>query len=111
MVGASFANLPLSNANSHISQLSVPVTQPSQLAQPQTQPIVAQCSGSPPHDTQNTRLENKIDTVSELQSRKPRAADQQCVEADLGLNTHKETSRLRLQVKPLNSVLFQRCGF
>ncbi|XP_026995153.2 ciliogenesis and planar polarity effector 1 isoform X2 [Tachysurus fulvidraco] len=97
VVGASFANLPLSNVNSHISQLSVPVTQASQLAQPQTQPIVAQCSGSPPHDTQNKRLENKIDTVSELQSRKPRAADQQGVEADLVLNTHEETSRLRLQ--------------
>ncbi|KAK3549848.1 hypothetical protein QTP86_015286, partial [Hemibagrus guttatus] len=96
VVGASFANLPLSHVNALLSQLSVPATQPSQLAQPQTQPTVAQSSGPPPHDTQNTRLENKPDTVSELQSMKPRGADYQC-EADPRLNSHEERSRLSLQ--------------
>lgn len=110
VVGASFANLPLSHVNTLLSQLSVPATQPSQLAQPQTQPTVAQSSGPPPHDTQNTRLENKPDTVSELQSMKPRGADQQYVEADPRLNSHEERSRLSLQVKPLNTVLIPRCG-
>ncbi|XP_058267346.1 ciliogenesis and planar polarity effector 1 isoform X3 [Hemibagrus wyckioides] len=97
VVGASFANLPLSHVNTLLSQLSVPATQPSQLAQPQTQPTVAQSSGPPPNDTQNTRLENKPDTVSELQSMKPRGAHQQYVEADPRLNSHEERSRLSLQ--------------
>lgn len=104
VVGASFASLPLSHANL-LSQLNVPASLP---AQPQTQPAVAQSSDPPP---QNTRLENKPDTVSELQSRKPRAADQQWMEADPRLNTHEEKRRLNPQVKPLNSVLFQRCDY
>lgn len=105
VVGASFANLPLSHANSLLSQFGVPASQP---AQPQTQPTVAQPTDSPPCATQNTSLENKPDALSELQNRKPRAADQQWVETDPGLNTHEERSRLIPQVKPLNSILFQR---
>lgn len=104
MVGASFANLPLSHANLLLSQLSVPG---SQHTQPQTQPTVAQSSDPPPHDTQNTRLENKPDTVSELQSRKPGAADQPWVETDPGLNTHEEKSSLKSQVKKKS----KRCLF
>lgn len=115
VVGASFAHVPVSHANSLLSHLNVPAAQPSQLAQPLhnhttlSQPTVAQCPDPPFHDTQNTRLENKPDTVSELQCREQRAADQQCVEAEPGLNTHEE-SRLSLQVISLNSVLCPRCG-
>ncbi|KAB5543313.1 hypothetical protein PHYPO_G00077610 [Pangasianodon hypophthalmus] len=94
VVGASFSNLPLSQANSLLSQLSVPASQP---AQPQTQPAVAHSSDPPPRDTRNTRLENKPDTTEMLQSREPRAADQKWVEIDSGLNTHEERSRLNPQ--------------
>lgn len=85
VVGASFANLPLSNANSLLSQLGGPTSQP------QTQPTVA----PPPHDPQNTRLENKTHAVSELQNKN---VVQHWVEADPRLNTHEE-SKLNPQVK------------
>ncbi|XP_053501766.1 ciliogenesis and planar polarity effector 1 isoform X4 [Ictalurus furcatus] len=100
VVGASFASAPLSHANSLLSQLSVPASQP---AQPQTRPTVAQSSHPPPY---NTRLEKKPDTVSELHSRTPRASDQQWMETDPGLNTPEERRRLcpeelqRLTVHP-----------
>ncbi|KAF4082340.1 hypothetical protein AMELA_G00150710 [Ameiurus melas] len=88
VVGASFANMPLSHANSLLSQLSVPASQP---AQPQTRPTVTQSSDPPPH---NTRLEKKPDTVSELQSRTHGASDQPWMETDPGLNTPEERRRL-----------------
>ncbi|XP_060764829.1 ciliogenesis and planar polarity effector 1 isoform X4 [Neoarius graeffei] len=94
VVGASFASLPLYHAISLVPQLNVSTSLP---AQPQTQPTVAQSSDPPPRDTQNTRLANKPDTVSPLQSRKPRAADQQWVEAGPGLNSQEERSRLNPQ--------------
>lgn len=95
MVGASFASVPLSHANSLLSQLGVPASQPTQS---QTQPTVAQFSDPLHRDTQNTRLENKADTASELQNRKQRVADQQCVEADSGINTHEEKTTLNPKV-------------
>lgn len=107
VVGASFANLPLSHTNSLLSQLCVPASQP---AQSQTQPTEAQFSDPLPCDTQNTRLKHKPATASDLQSRKPRVADQQCVETDPGMKTHEEMTRLNPQVKPLNGVLYQRCS-
>lgn len=96
MVGTSFANLPISHANSLFSQLSVPASQP---AQPQTQPTVAQTSNPPAHDAPNTSLENKPDTVSEIQNRKPGAANYQQVKTDPRLNTHEERSTPNPQVK------------
>lgn len=100
VVGASFASVPLSHANSLLSQLSVPASQP---AQPQTRPTVAQSSDPPPY---NTRLGKTPDTVSELHSRTPRASDQQWMETDPGLNTPEERRRLCPEVKPLNRPLF-----
>lgn len=101
VVGASFANLPFSQANSLLSQPSVPASQP---AQPQSQPTVAQSADFSLHDTHNTRLDNEPSAVSEMQCRKPRAAAQECVEVNPGIN--KESSKVSLQVKHLN-VLFQ----
>ncbi|KAF7700988.1 ciliogenesis and planar polarity effector 1 isoform X2 [Silurus meridionalis] len=94
VVGASFANLPLTHTNSLLSQFSVPSSAP---AQPQTQATVAQSSDTLPPDTQNTRLENNPRTDLELQSRKPRAVDLKKVETNLGMNIIIENSRLAPQ--------------
>ncbi|KAI4892113.1 hypothetical protein NFI96_017897, partial [Prochilodus magdalenae] len=95
VVGASFANLPLSQGNPLLAQLSVPSSQATTHAPPQAQAsvaIVAQSAYSPQNlstqTTQNVRQENANEQVSapEPQNRKPRSADQQpsSVEAEAG---------------------------
>ncbi|KAF5893905.1 ciliogenesis and planar polarity effector 1, partial [Clarias magur] len=101
VVGSSFANLPLSHGNPLLSQPSVPAAQP---VQPQAQPTVPQSSEPPSHTTQNTRLENKPDTISELQNRKSRAADQKWVEANSALNNPEEMSRPNSQPQELRQL-------
>ncbi|KAL7848306.1 hypothetical protein AOLI_G00230240 [Acnodon oligacanthus] len=86
VVGASFANLPLSQGNPLLAQLSVPSSQATAPAQPQAQAIVstvAQSADFPQNiitqTTQNIRQENadKKISASESENRKSRAADQQ----------------------------------
>ncbi|XP_036450987.1 ciliogenesis and planar polarity effector 1 [Colossoma macropomum] len=101
VVGASFANLPLSQANPLLAQLSVPSSHATAPAQTQDQasvPTVAQSADRPQsinsQTTQNVRLDNADEqiSVSEPQNRKTRAANQQpsSVEAEPVLSPCEE---------------------
>ncbi|KAL6472327.1 hypothetical protein MHYP_G00185150 [Metynnis hypsauchen] len=103
VVGASFANLPLSQANPLLAQLSAPSSQATAPVQPQAQasvPTVAQFADFPQNiitqTPQNVRQENadKQISASELGNRKSRAADQQpsSVEAEPVPSPHEERS-------------------
>ncbi|XP_017567420.2 ciliogenesis and planar polarity effector 1 isoform X1 [Pygocentrus nattereri] len=102
VVGASFANLPLSQANPLLAQLSVPPSQATAPVQAQAQasaPTVAQFADFPQNiitQTQNVRQENadKQLPASESGNRKSRAADQQpsSVEAEPVLSPCEERS-------------------
>lgn len=121
VVGASFANLPLSQANPQLAQLHIPASQATAPAQPQVRASLATVAQSADglnnvntQTPQNIRRQNAEKPISalDLQNRRSRAAGQQpssleaepCEEITSAIN-----SRLNTQVKrkTLTSQLFK----